>query len=64
MNEKLKQLRKEKGWSQMETAIKLGISIDYLRSLEIGRKTPSLKLLRKIANTYGCGTIDELLHAS
>lgn len=57
----LKKLRKSKGWTQAQTSVELDISLDYVRSLESGRKTPSLQLLTRIAEKFGCKTIDEVI---
>ena len=61
MKIRLKEMRTSKGWTQNETAINAGISLDYVRSLEIGRATPSLKIALRLKNAFGCQYIDEIL---
>lgn len=61
MRIRLKELRAEKGWTQAETANQSGLSLDYIRSLEIGRASPSLKMAYKLKNAFGCKYIDELI---
>jgi len=50
---RIKQLRKQKGFSQKALAQGIGISNTYLSDIEIGRTDPSLKVLIKIAEVLG-----------
>lgn len=52
---KLKQLRKEKGLTQQIAAEKLGITRSTISNYEIGRRSPHLTDLQKIAELYGAG---------
>lgn len=61
MRVKLKQLRKEKGWTQAVAAQELKCSLDYVKSVETGRCTPSLPMAIKIAHVFGCESIDEII---
>jgi transcriptional regulator with XRE-family HTH domain len=61
MNEKFKILRKRKKWSQAELAEKLEVHITHISRLETGRYTPSLKLMKKLAELYEV-TTDYLLY--
>lgn len=61
MKIRLKELRAQKGWTQAETATRSGISLDYIRSLEIGRSSPSLKIAAQLKSAFGCNCIDELI---
>jgi transcriptional regulator with XRE-family HTH domain len=61
MKVRMKQLRTEKGWSQQKLAEELGMSIDFVRSIEICRSLPSLKSARRIADVFELKTIDEIL---
>lgn len=63
MKIKLRQMRKEKGWSQQEMAEKAGLSIDCIKSLEIGRSHPSLKTAVQLRDAFQCGCIDELIES-
>ncbi len=44
----LKKSRLVRGWTQASVAFRLGIGVDYLRSIELGSKTPSPQLEEKI----------------
>lgn len=44
----LREKRRKNGWTQQETAIRVGISRSYYCDIENGKKTPSGKLLFKI----------------
>jgi len=59
MNNNLRQLREDKNIKQVVLAKDLGITNDYLSSLERGVRTPSFKLAKKIADYFGT-TIDEI----
>ncbi|OMF38817.1 hypothetical protein BK133_01025 [Paenibacillus sp. FSL H8-0548] len=61
MKIKLKEMRSIKGWTQAEVATHSGISLDYIRSLEIGRASPSLKIAQKLKIAFGCEHIDDLI---
>ncbi len=48
---RMKQIRKEKGITLTSLSIKTGISIGYLSHLENGtRKNPSIEIMDKLAN--------------
>ncbi|MGI6603793.1 MAG: helix-turn-helix domain-containing protein [bacterium] len=47
--QKLRQLRRERGLSLTELAVRAGISTSYLSEVEHGRKSPSLSVLHRIA---------------
>lgn len=44
----IKKFRKEEGWTQEQLAEALDIGRTYLSDLENGKKTPSIKLSKKI----------------
>lgn len=50
---RLRQARQQVGWSQEESARRLGIAREYLNRLERGRQAVPLRLLRRIADLYG-----------
>ena len=60
IGEKIRQLRREKDWSQGQLAIKLGISERHISRYENEKFTPSASTLKKIAEVFGV-TIDYLL---
>jgi putative transcriptional regulator len=53
MNNKLKALRSEKGWSQQELGDRLEISRQSVIAIETGRYDPSLPLAFKLAKMFG-----------
>jgi transcriptional regulator with XRE-family HTH domain len=59
-NDKLKELRERRGWTQEELAEELNISLSYVQKLEINNKPPTLKLVQRIAALLET-TIDEVL---
>lgn len=52
MNNRLKELRAERGWSQGDLAQALGVSRQTVNALETGRYDPSLPLAFRIARTF------------
>jgi len=52
VNNHLKQLRAEKGWSQQELAQRLGVSRQSVIAIETGRYDPSLPLAFRIAEAF------------
>ena len=53
MNNRLRELRDVKGWSQGELAERLDVSRQTVNALETGRYDPSLPLAFKIARVFG-----------
>jgi putative transcriptional regulator len=53
MNNRLKALRAEKGWSQQELGDRLEISRQSVIAIETGRYDPSLPLAFKLAKMFG-----------
>jgi transcriptional regulator with XRE-family HTH domain len=45
-------MRLKKGWTQVELAEMLGIDRSYLSEIENGRKDPSLRVLKTIADGF------------
>ncbi len=56
MRQDLKQRRRERGWSQEEAAVRLGLSQSYVSMLENGSRPLSPRLARKVARVYGLPT--------
>ncbi|XBQ14799.1 MAG: helix-turn-helix transcriptional regulator [Oceanicaulis sp.] len=52
MNNRLKELRAERGWSQAVLAEKLDVSRQTVISIENGKYDPSLPLAFRIARTF------------
>lgn len=59
MNNRVKEIRKEKGIKQDEFAKALGVSRQTVSSIETGRFDPSIMLAYKIAKIFGL-TIEEV----
>ena len=53
--DKLKALRKAKGYTQQDVAEAIGISRATIGGYEIGRRQPRLSDLQKMADFYGVG---------
>ncbi len=56
MRQDLKQRRRERGWSQKEAAVRLGLSQPYLSMLENGDRPLSPRLARRVGRVYGLPT--------
>jgi putative transcriptional regulator len=59
MNNRLRVLRAELGWSQADLATKLEVSRQSVNAIETGKYDPSLPLAFKIAKLFG-KTIEEI----
>ncbi len=53
MKNKVKELRRKRGWTQGELGEKLGISRQSVHSIETGKYDPSLPLAFRIADVFG-----------
>ena len=53
MNNRLRVLRAERGWSQADLAEKLDVSRQSVNAIETGKYDPSLPLAFKIARLFG-----------
>ena len=54
IGQRLKEARETCGLKQEEAAQKVGVTREYLSLLENGRRNPPLRMLRKLAELYGC----------
>lgn len=52
MNNRLRELRDAKGWSQGELGERLGVSRQTVNAIETGRYDPSLPLAFRIAKLF------------
>jgi transcriptional regulator with XRE-family HTH domain len=57
---KVRDLRKGRGWSQQELADRAGISMQTVSNLETGRHLPGMATLSKIAGALGISLPDLL----
>ena len=53
MNNRLRLLRAEKGWSQAELAGRIDVSRQAVNAIETGKHDPSLSLAFRIAHEFG-----------
>ncbi|MGW0666325.1 helix-turn-helix domain-containing protein [Streptomyces sp. NPDC002746] len=57
----LERLRWKAGLSRADAATKLGFSSEYLRLMEVGKRTPALGQMRKVLSAYGAvGAVEEI----
>ncbi len=52
MNNRLRVLRAERGWSQQDLADRLGVSRQSVNAIETGKYDPSLPLAFRIADIF------------
>ena len=60
LGNRVRALRKKKGWTQVELAEMLGIDRSYLSEIETGKKDPGLRVLKAIADGFEI-TVSQLL---
>jgi putative transcriptional regulator len=61
VNNDLRRLREERGWTQGVLADRLGVSRQTVNALETGRYDPSLPLAFRVARLFG-RSLEELFH--
>ena len=61
MNNRLRELRDARGWSQGELAERLEVSRQTVNALETGKYDPSLPLAFRIARLFDCRIEDVFL---
>lgn len=61
MNNMIRELRREKSWSQQELADALGVSRQTVHALESGKYDPSLPLAFRIAKVFA-RPIEDIFH--
>ena len=59
MNNRVRELRNERRWSQADLAERLDVSRQTVNAIEMGRYDPSLPLAFKIARLFG-GSIESI----
>lgn len=62
MNNRLRVLRAERGWSQAELGGRLGVSRQAVNAIETGKHDPSLPLAFRLARLFGMA-IEEIFEA-
>ena len=63
MENKLEELRIQKGWTQVELADKVGVSRQTIISLERGRYNPSILLAFRLAGQFGVKIEDLFIYS-
>lgn len=58
--ERVRELRKERGWRQLDLAEQAGISENYVSDLELGRKEVCLYTIEALSKAFGV-TVPELM---
>lgn len=58
--EQVRELRRERGWRQLDLAEQAGISENYVSDLELGRKEVCLRTIQALADAFEL-TIPELM---
>jgi putative transcriptional regulator len=53
MNNRLRVLRAERGWSQAELGTRIGVSRQAVNAIETGKHDPSLPLAFRLARLFG-----------
>jgi len=52
LGNRVRNLRRKQGWTQVEMAEFLGVDRSYLSEIETGKKDPSLRVLKTIADGF------------
>ena len=55
LGERIRELRKERGWRQLDLAVHAGINENYVSDLELGNKEICLRTLQTLAHSFGIG---------
>jgi XRE family transcriptional regulator, regulator of sulfur utilization len=55
LGERIRELRKERGWRQLDLAVQAGINENYVSDLELGNKEICLRTLHTLARAFGIG---------
>ena len=52
LGHRVRYLRKQKRWSQLELSLRASVNKNYICELEKGRRNPTLEVLERIANAF------------
>ena len=58
VGERISSLRKQKGLTQLRLALLCETTQSYISDLEVGRRNPSLVILKRIADALNCPLSD------
>lgn len=56
LGERIRQLRLERGWRQIDLAEEAGIHENYVSDIELGHKEICLRMLKTVAGAFGMKT--------
>ncbi|MDO4725488.1 MAG: helix-turn-helix transcriptional regulator [Comamonadaceae bacterium] len=60
LGQSLRKLRLERGWSQSELALRAQMDRNYLSLIELGRNSPSVRMLVRLCSALDVRTADVL----
>lgn len=60
LGQTLRKLRTERGWSQSELALRAGMDRNYLSLIELGRNSPSVRMLMRLCAALDVSAADVL----
>jgi len=61
LGQRIRDLRHERGWSQAELALRIGVHAESISRWELGKETPHLGSLARIALAIDVDDLGELL---
>ena len=59
----IRRLRQERGWSQEQLGFEAGVDRNYISLIELGKNSPSLKMLSRLSAAFDVAPSDLLLAA-
>ena len=60
LGQALRKLRTERGWSQSDLALSVEMDRNYLSLIELGRSSPSVRMLMRLCMSLGVHAADVL----
>ena len=61
LGQALRKLRTERGWSQSDLALRAQMDRNYLSLIELGRNSPSVRMLVRLCSALDVNAADVLL---
>lgn len=61
LGQALRKLRTERGWSQSELALRVQMDRNYLSLIELGRNSPSVRMLVRLCSALDVKAADVLI---
>jgi transcriptional regulator with XRE-family HTH domain len=58
LGQRIRKLRKARGWRQLDLAEQAGINENYVSDLELGRKEICLRTIQAVADAFGIKIAD------